>query len=1113
MFGLSRRKRILRLSVIGVFVAAIVFGLSAFITNNIKKDVEATTGDGGTVQITHGGQVSYDDYRTSYFDITTSTGTIRGYCAQPRFSTPDNGTYTATLLDGSTNTNKLLKLLIYIKENDNSYTAQARNEMFNYWTDDENERYAWTHAIIGAIYDNDYTGVSEANVNYINRMIGLLQSWVDSDADVWVLAQDYQLYVAGGGENTQQIIWTEGTPYITGQINVQKCDAENNSSSCIPQGNADFSGIEFTVYNTSGRKVFDPNTNRIYANNDVVAVDSTDRTGAVSFPNLPAGNVQYTITETKTNQSYQLTANSQTVTLTRSGQLENLIFKDIVNKGKVTINKKDSQTGNCVTVGNAVFANTKFQLINNSTNPIMYNGNSIANGAEVASVTLDTATCTATFDNLPYGSYTIKEIAVGMGYSINTGTQNVNIPTNSSYNVLADFVNSPVLGKITVNKVDKNTGTCTTQGDANFAGATFKLVNKSANPIYYNGTKIAVNGTIDSKSLASGACNVVFENLPYGTYEVQETTAGGHGYQTNTTIKQVSIPTDNNVNVAVSYDNTPVLGKVTVNKIDRDTGTCTTTGKLSFNGTEFSITNNSANSIYYNGRFIAKGAVIDTKTLANDACSVTFENLPYGTYTIKETKTTEGYVLNTTPQTVTIPASGTSNVNVSTTFENQAIRGDVKFVKMDANNNKPMRDVLFSISAVDENNNIGETHIVVTNKDGIVDTSSSFILHSINTNGYDALYDEVDPISFSGFGSWFGIDKKGKAIPVHDDVGALPYGTYIIQELRCGSNLFCTGILNQKTTITINSNKQVINLGDWDNTCEKFSLETQASDPKDGDHYIEIGKEVQLKDTIEYCVKPNTNFTIKGILMDKSTGEPLLVNGKTVESSVDLKSADECGTTEMYFNFDASELGGKDIVVFETLYYKDDIITQHDDIEDVGQTITMVKLHTYATNNNDGGKVLPYDSYVEVKDVVTYCLKPGQEYTLKGVLMNKNTNDKLLINNEPVESEVTFTPEEACGKTEMIFKFNTTGLNGAELVVFESLYYDDELVIEHNDINDADQTVSVEIPTPNTGLFTSDHVGWIESDNSATFIGITVVVLSFGGYVATRIIKRKRMLK
>ena len=59
--------------------------------------------------------------------------------------------------------------------------------------------------------------------------------------------------------------------------------------------------------------------------------------------------------------------------------------------------------------------------------------------------------------------------------------------------------------------------------------------------------------------------------------------------------------------------------------------------------------------------------------------------------------------------------------------------------------------------------------------------------------------------------------------------------------------------------------------------------------------------------------------------MDKSTGEPLLINGETVENSIELRSETECGQTEMIFTFDASELGGKELVVFETLYYKDDI--------------------------------------------------------------------------------------------------------------------------------------------------------------------------------------------
>lgn len=105
--------------------------------------------------------------------------------------------------------------------------------------------------------------------------------------------------------------------------------------------------------------------------------------------------------------------------------------------------------------------------------------------------------------------------------------------------------------------------------------------------------------------------------------------------------------------------------------------------------------------------------------------------------------------------------------------------------------------------------------------------------------------------------------------------------------------------------------------------------------------------------------------------------------------------------------------------------------------------------------------------------------------------MDKGTGDKLLIDDAPVEDELTFTPEECCGQVEMSFTLHTANLAGAELVIFENLYQDDQLVLEHNNLYNIAQTVSVETPlpapepvpeiTPDTGSFSKESSGANES--------------------------------
>ena len=879
MFNLPRKKYAIK--AFSLVFTVILLAIGGFLAlKNINTDVNATA-DGGTVYVTPGAPISYDGWMTNHFYISSGGTDYDAFCAQPSLGTP-SGQYTADLVNSDENRYKQLKLMIYITTYDNSYTRAAEREMFDYWGATAEEEYAWAHAIMGAIYAGDYTGVSPTNVDYINRMIGILQGYINNDAPVWAIAKNFTLYRTLGGGAVQDIVWIENS-YQYGTINVQKCDKITNT--CSPQGNASLSGIEFKVYNNSGAKIYNPKADRLYNNGDLVATGTTNASGNITFSNLLANNVKYRVVETATNASYELTASEQNGTLNGSNSTINLYFYDNVVSGNITVHKADAETNSCTTVGDLSFDGTSFQLINNSTNPV-----------------------------------------------------------------------------------------------------------------------------------------------------------------------------------------------------------------------------------YYNGASHAKNAVIDTKTLTSGSCSVTFEKLPYGSYIVKETATGRGYVLNDTPITISIPASSSSN-DAETTIKNQVIRGDVKFIKMDEVNDKPMHDVLFSISAIDENNQMGETHIVVSDQNGVVDTSSSFALHSFNTNGYDPLYDEPEPFYFSGFGTWFGYDHDGNPLPVKDELGALPYGKYVIQELRCSSNIFCTGIKDQKITIEINEHNEVIDLGDWNNTCTKFTLETEATDAKDGDKFIEVGGEATIKDTISYCVKAGTEFTIKGVLMDKNTGEKFLNNGQPVESSITIKPDEECGETEMFFSFDSTNLGGAELVVYDTLYYKDELITSHEDIDDVAQTVELVELHTYATNKDTNDKILPHDQDVIIRDIVKYCLKPGAEYTIKGILMNRETGEKLIINDETVEQEVTFTPEEACGEIDMFYPLNTTNLQGAKFVIFESLYRDDELIVSHEDLNNEDESVEVSTPAPDTGFITKSSENQSSTSTGAPIFVVSVVVICLGGYFIRRATSRQSIFK
>lgn len=547
-------------------------------------------------------------------------------------------------------------------------------------------------------------------------------------------------------------------------------------------------------------------------------------------------------------------------------------------------------------------------------------------------------------------------------------------------------------------------------------------------------------------------------------------------------------------------------GSIKVSKCDSDTNAC------NISGVNFAVYNHSGATIYDpNGHTYADGELIASQ-VTNSNGVATFSNLLVGfEYLVKETTngtTNTQYVLTASDQTATITTNGgTSTLK----FYNRIVRGDVKFVKKDSSHDDAaMGNVIFRISALDSNNQVIESHIVVSDENGVVNTANSAHQHSDHTNGYDELYAAGQVISYSGYGTWFGLDGAGHQVTVDNTIGALPYGNYKIQELECSANRFCYETDTVKT-FTINTDNKVVNLGDWDNECADFSIDTSATDNLDGDKFIVASATAAVKDSIHYCAKVGDTFTIKGVLMDKATNKALTIDGKTIEKSISVTPQKACETVEMVFELDAADLSGKQVVVFESLYYGEEKVASHEDINAPAQTVAVIDLYTNAANRATGKKTLPPNEDVEIEDTVTYCLVPGLEYTVKGILMDKKTGKELLINEKAIESEITFTPEEACGETAMYFKLNTTDLGGAELVIFEALYLDDEMILEHKDINNASETVTVDLPVPETGYITADNSKGAEPISYVTIMIATPIIV-LGGYIGFRIISRRKFL-
>ena len=279
-------------------------------------------------------------------------------------------------------------------------------------------------------------------------------------------------------------------------------------------------------------------------------------------------------------------------------------------------------------------------------------------------------------------------------------------------------------------------------------------------------------------------------------------------------------------------------------------------------------------------------------------------------------------------------------------------------------------------------------------------------------------------------------------------------------------------------------------------------ISTSARDGIDGDKDVVVDDETTVIDTVEYKnLVPGKEYTLNGKLYSKSTGKPLMVGDKPVTSQTVFTPEKADGKVEVTFTFDSRDLEDKmDIVVFESLVRSGTELASHADIDDKNQTVTVThpEIGTTAVDGADGDKNVITDDTTEVIDTVEYTgLIPGKEYTLKGTLHVKVTDEEgnvtekaLEVDGKPVTAETTFTPEKADGKVDVVFHFNSlTVPHDTEIVAFESLEKNGVEIAAHADMEDKAQTVTVKHP-----FITTSALDGIDGDKNIVTDDETVIV-------------------
>lgn len=636
------------------------------------------------------------------------------------------------------------------------------------------------------------------------------------------------------------------------------------------------------------------------------------------------------------------------------------------------------------------------------------------------------------------------------------------IPSENDQTIAGSWYQKPY-GYIEIRKSTANEGTSGGNGNYSLAGAEYGVFNGK--------TQVTTLVTDQNGHARSGGLEV----LESGSYTIRELKSSP-GYAIDTQSYNVTVKSDATVSVKVTEVPQSNPLSLLVQKIDSETGEGTAQGNASLAGAEFTVKYYTVQSdsdpaasgiepertwifrtdeegrIEFTSEYLVSGDEFYYQMDGTTPC------VPLGTVTIQETKAPEGYLLNESVFVQKIVAGGTQETvecYQTTIVADQIYRGDLEFVKVSDGDLDRLAGIPFSITS----KTTGESHVIVTDRNGYASTSSDWVSHTSNTNRGETSSD----------GIWFGTDEPD------DTKGALLYDTYVIEEQRCEAN---EGLNLLKIEVTVYRDSVTIDMGTL--TDDRIEIGTTALDQETGTHLSNPDKEVTLIDTVEYeGLKKGEEYRLTGTLMDQKTGEPILVDGEKVTAEKAFTAKKSSGSVEVKFTFDGSALQGTTVVVFEELYQEDLKLAVHADLEDQDQTIHFPKVGTKAADTETGEQIANAGKKVKLIDAVSYeNLISGEKYRLTGTLMDQETGEPILVDGKEVTGETEFTAEESFGTAEVVFSFDGSTLAGRTIVVFEKLWYGEELIGSHEDLDSKEQTlVFPEVETEARNPETDSQVG------------------------------------
>ncbi len=631
-----------------------------------------------------------------------------------------------------------------------------------------------------------------------------------------------------------------------------------------------------------------------------------DEYGFAETKELPYGT--YTVHQTKGWNGTEFIADFD-VFVNEDGKTYKYLINNSSLESYVKIVKVDSETGKQIP-----YAGAGFQIYN-PDGKLVTMKYTYPTVTEIDTFYTNSDGYLITPETLPYGKgYSVVEVQAPYGYILDSTPVYFDITAekiseeNGVTIVKAEKKNTPQKGTITVEKTGEIFSNVTSSGEEVLLYQPEYSVNGlsgSVFEIYADADIKTPDGTVRAKkdelvaTLKTNNKGTATSKLLYlGKYRVVETVAP-YGTVIN--------PEPHTVELTYSGQNEKVTNTSTSFTNDRQKVEIDLT-KILEQDEKFNIGNNDeilnvSFGLYAdedlkasNGTVIPKNGLIEIITCDEKGKSQFTTDIPIGSYYVKEISTDNHYILSDKKYPVVFEYAGqdTATVHISVNdgepIENEIIYGTIQGLKIDRETGENIAGALFGLFSTDETEFTEETAILTSesNKEGI------FTFENV------------------------------------------PYGEYIVRELKPAEGYLPN---EENYTVTISENKEIIEITiENDKTPE---LGTTAT--IDGKKEFTANGDITIDDVVSYKnLTVGKEYTVSGVLMDKSTGKAFLVDGKEVCSEVTFTPETADGEVTVSFTFDGSVITkDTEIVVFETLYRDETEIAVHADIEDKDQTVTI----------------------------------------------------------------------------------------------------------------------------------------------------------------------------